>query len=186
MTLVLVALALGARANLAIYNFTATMNVTADGVDATLRISGVLIVDVDDGRAIRIGRYRLNGARRLIDGTETLRVWRAQGASGTRTLAVTRETDDSGESYRETTMHYSGKDSSLNLGPITVPMPKSIKGGGYTVVDHGGPLASGFSTQTASHTYSSKATQQANWAGQSLETIAWNYRNTYLLQGYNP
>lgn len=189
-TLILLCLAVAcqtATAQFAIYNYTAVQNVTGSGSEATLRLSGVLIIDLATDRAIRVGRTRLNGEKKLIEGEESnFTVSRAQGRTSSHTLVVASQFDDTPGNRQSTVNHYWGRESLLDLGAGLggVWLPKAVKGSGYALIDNGAPFVAGFSVQTSAHTYSAKATADANLRTTDLDAVVRHYHDLYVAQGY--
>lgn len=178
---------IAAPAQLAIYNFSAVMSITGRGNDISPRITGVLIIDLGNLTAYRVGRARVNGAKLINKGEENnLVAWSAIGkAASTRTLLVSGFATNTPSGYTASGMHYIGKDSPVIIAGQTFYIPRSFKGAGYAVnLQTNLPAAKLISTTTASHTFSGKATDEANAASETLEATAQRYLALYRAQGY--
>lgn len=177
----------GARAQLAIYNFTAVQNVTGSGTEATLRISGVFVVDLANARAYRLGRARINGVKRLLAGEEAnFTPWRVQNRTGTSSLVVTGDITTGTNLYQEVLMAYTGRDSFQDIGLGGVWIPRTVKGAGHALIDTGGQFSVAMSTMAASHTFSKKPTIAANQSNYTFEQMVEQLRQQYLAAGWQP
>lgn len=185
LSFLLILSALGARADLAIYNFTGTQDITGSGVGLRVRVSGVVIIDLDNNRASRVVKFSVNGAKRFRIGDESnFAVYRAQGPTATGTLVLSGQVTNTPSGYQETQTFYSGKDTTLNIGSRLVTLPRTIKGSGYALIDNGAPLLYALSIQALVHGFSSKETIAANGRGETLDQASTRWRNALLAQGY--
>jgi hypothetical protein len=175
------------RAELAIYNFTGTQSVVGNSSEAKLRVSGVIIIDLDTGQATRVIKFRAGGVKRFAIGDESnFAVYRSQGHSSTTALVLSGQTIPIQGGQQETRSFYVGKDTLLSTGPRLVTLPRTVKGSGYTLIDNGAPLLPALSTQTIIHTFSTKETTLANARLDTIDNAASRWRGLLLEQGYIP
>ena len=185
--LLLLLTAVSLPAQLALYNFTAVQNITGGGSEATLRVSGVFVVDLANSRGYRLGRTRINGVKRLFAGEElNFTLWRAQNRTGTSSLVITGDITTGTNLYQEVLMAYAGRDVFTDIGLGGVWIPRTIKGAGHLVVDTGAQFAAGFAMQTASHTFSKKPTIAANQSNYTFQQMVEQIRQQYIAAGWQP
>jgi hypothetical protein len=174
-------------AQLAIYNFTGTQSVVGSGIEGKVRVSGVLIVDLANDRATRIGKFAVPAGKQFaIDDEPSFTVWRAQGPKATTFLVTSSYSETNNGTLDKGHTFYSGKETMVVIGPGTnaVSLPKSVKGAGYAVIDEGGDYVSGLGTITMTHSYSQSETVGANTRGETVEQAVERWRQALLAQGY--
>jgi len=176
-----------ASAQLAIYNFTGTESVVGSGIEAKVRVSGVLIVDLAQDRATRVGKFSLpSGKRFSVDDEPNFTVWRAQGSKGTVVLVTSEHSANTNSTLQKGHTFFTGKEILVNIGPGTtmVSLPKSVKGTGYALIDEGGDYVTGLGTISSVHSYSQTETIGANTRAETLEQAVERWRQALIAQGY--
>lgn len=177
---------IAAPAQLAIYTFSASAILSGGMFEANPRLSGVFIIDLATDDAFRVERFRINGTKVLAYAPlPNLHIWHARNSpTTTRSLMFSGAVTNGPTVYRHEFNHYTGKDALIPIGAQTFSMPRSFKSAGSYVRDERQAYAGAIATETASYTFSSKATEEARVAGETLEAAALRFIALYRSQGY--
>jgi hypothetical protein len=175
-----------APAQLAIYNFTGVITTTGLGVEISPRHAGVLIIDLASQEAVRISKYRIGDQKRIASGVEhNFRIWQARGGpTATRCMIFSGYTTNSPAAYRHELQSYVGKGGLIPIGARTFSLPRSFKGMFSYIQDEAQAPASLMASGTLTHSFSSRATEEARGAGESLFDAASRHLALYRAQGY--
>lgn len=171
---------IGARAELALYNLTARQTVAGLGVETTLVHSGVLLWDIDTGRAWQLNAFRTAAGKQFTvrDQSDAL-LYHAQGRLHTFTavLSITNAPD------RQAITFAFGRDATFALRPgRTVTLPRTARFNGYAFIRF--PAGDVFGPITGAYSFSPSRTRLSHTAGHTLEqALAW-WRAYYTTKGY--
>jgi hypothetical protein len=173
-------------AKLAIYNFTSTHAIVGTGFDIKSRSTGVLVIDLEGDRAVRISKFSAKKFRQFAVADEpNFKRWRALRPKGATTMTVSQYVTTTNGVSREGVTFASGKDESLNIGEQTYSLPKSLDETGYTLIDVGREYVNAMSTINSAHTFSAKQTIAANTQHEVLEQVVERLRQSLIAQGYS-
>ena len=146
----------------------------------TVRATGVLLWDVDTGRAWELAAFSLNGQRRLVVAEQAgAQLYQSAGRAGRSFTGVTTFTATATSTAASFTF---GLNANLPIRPgRTVRLPRTARRHGHVLLIGDPPQ---FGPATASYSFSPSRSQSANAKARTLEQAVDEWRAIYAARGY--
>lgn len=176
----------GARAELALYNFTGKIDLAGSGFTATIRQKGVLVWDVDSGQAWQLAAFTTGGSKRLVVADQSAsRLFQSQSATKTYTAVVGQTATNSGTITTESSSFTFGMNAELTLRPgRTIVLPRVARNTGFAINQVNATGLTVMGPASGTYSFSSRQTVAANTAGLTAAAAIDQWRVKYQALGY--